>query len=321
MPEPVGWRGVARKRVAVLISGRGSNMAALIYAAQAEDCPFDVVLVASDKPDAAGLALARAEGVAVADLPAARSDRAGFEAALGDAIEAAGIDVVACAGYMRILGDAFIARFAGRIINIHPSLLPAHRGLDTHKAVLAAGERVTGATVHHVIVELDAGPVLGQVRVTVQPGDSIASLAERVRIAEHQLYPRVLAELIARDSGPEAVLARVRELALALPAAGEKLTHGMPGFFVTGGKFFAYFTHDHHGDGITALLVKASGVEEQAQLIENDPELYYRPAYFGPSGWIGIRLDAGAVDWLHIEDWLTRSWRVSAPKRLAGLPI
>ena len=310
-----------RARVAVLISGRGSNMAALIYAAQAEDCPYTVVLVASDKPDAEGLALARAEGVAVAELPAARGDKAGFEAALGDAIDDARIDVIACAGYMRILSDDFVRRFAGRIINIHPSLLPAHKGLDTHAAVLAAGERVTGATVHRVIAELDAGAILGQVRVAVQAGDDVASLSERVRIAEHQLYPRVLGELLARENGPEAVLARVRELALGLPAAEEKLSHGMPGFFVTGGKFFAYFTRDHHSDGITALLVKASGVEEQAQLIENDPELYYRPAYFGPSGWIGIRLDAGAVDWGHIEEWLTRSWRVSAPKRLAGLPI
>ena len=294
-------------------------MAALIYAAQADDCPYEVALVASDKPDAEGLALARAEGVAVAELPPARSNRAGFEAALAEAIDAAGIDTIACAGYMRILGDDFVKRYAGRIINIHPSLLPAHKGLDTHAAVLAAGEAVTGATVHHVVAELDSGPILGQVRVTVQPGDTVETLAERVRIAEHQLYPRVLAELVAAEVGPEAVLAKVRALALALPAAAEKLTHGMPGFFVEGGKFFAYYTRDHHGDGITALLVKASGVEEQAQLIENDPDLYYRPAYFGPSGWVGIRLDGGAVDWGHIEDWLSRSWRMSAPKRLAAM--
>lgn len=308
-----------RSRVAVLISGRGSNMAALIYAAQAEDCPYEVALVASDKPDAEGLALARAEGVAVAELPPARGNRAGFEVSLAEAIDAAGIDTIACAGYMRILGDDFVKRYAGRIINIHPSLLPAHKGLDTHAAVLAAGEAVTGATVHHVVAELDSGPILGQVRVTVQPGDTVETLAERVRIAEHQLYPRVLAELVAAEVGPEAVLAKVRALALALPAAAEKLTHGMPGFFVEGGKFFAYYTRDHHGDGITALLVKASGVEEQAQLIENDPELYYRPPYFGPSGWVGIRLDGGAVDWGHIEDWLSRSWRMSAPKRLAAM--
>lgn len=294
-------------------------MAALIYAAQAEDCPYEVALVASDKPDAEGLALARAEGVAVAELPPARGNRAGFEVSLAEAIDAAGIDTIACAGYMRILGDDFVKRYAGRIINIHPSLLPAHKGLDTHAAVLAAGEAVTGATVHHVVAELDSGPILGQVRVTVQPGDTVETLAERVRIAEHQLYPRVLAELVAAEVGPEAVLAKVRALALALPAAAEKLTHGMPGFFVEGGKFFAYYTRDHHGDGITALLVKASGVEEQAQLIENDPELYYRPAYFGPSGWVGIRLDGGAVDWGHIEDWLSRSWRMSAPKRLAAM--
>ncbi|TFU03799.1 phosphoribosylglycinamide formyltransferase [Polymorphobacter arshaanensis] len=307
------------KRVAVLISGRGSNMAALIYAAQAPDCPYEVALVASDKPDAEGLALARAEGVATANLPPARGNRAGFEIALADAIDAAGIDYIACAGYMRILGDDFVKRYAGRIINIHPSLLPAHKGLDTHAAVLAAGEKVTGATVHHVVAELDSGPILGQVRVAVQPGDTVETLAERVRIAEHQLFPRVLAELVAAEVSPEALLTKVRALALGLPAAAEKLSHGSPGFFVEGGKFFAYFSYDHHHDGVTGLLVKASGVEEQAQLIENDPDLYYRPAYLGPSGWVGIRLDGGAVDWGHIEDWLSRSWRMSAPKRLAAM--
>ncbi len=120
---------------------------------------------------------------------------------------------------------------------------------------------------------------------------------------------------------PEALLDRVRALALALPEAEERLTHGAPGFFVRGGTFFARWSANHHGDGRTAVLVKASGVEEQSVLIEQQPDLYFRPAYLGPSGWIGIRLDSGAVDWAHVEDWLTRSWRASAPKRLAALPI
>jgi hypothetical protein len=193
--------------------------------------------------------------------------------------------------------------------------------LGVHEAVLAAGEAKTGCTVHLVTPALDDGPIMGQAEVAVLPGDTPESLAERVHYAEHQLYPRVLARLVSERSGPEARLARVRALALALPAAAEKLSHGMNGFFVEGGKFFAYFIHNHHGDGITALLVKASGVEEQAQLIENDPDLYYRPAYFGPSGWIGIRLDGGEVDYGHVEDWLERSWRASAPKRLAAMMV
>jgi hypothetical protein len=222
---------------------------------------------------------------------------------------------------MRLVSSGFAQKWMGRMVNIHPSLLPAHKGLHVHEAVLAAGETVSGCSVHMVTAELDDGPVLGQARVAVLPGDTPDTLAARVLIAEHQLYPRILADLVRAATGPAALLGRVRTLALALPAAAEKLSHGMNGFYVEGGKFFAYFIDNHHGDGITALLVKASGVEEQAQLIENDPELYYRPAYFGPAGWVGIRLDTGANDWAHIEDWLTRSWRANAPKRLAALPF
>jgi formyltetrahydrofolate-dependent phosphoribosylglycinamide formyltransferase len=310
-----------KTRVGVLISGRGSNMAALLYASQAPDCPYEIVLVASNVPEAPGLALARAEGVPVFAQAHQGLKRAEFDAVIDAELERHGVEVVALAGYMRLLSDAFVTKWQGRCLNIHPSLLPAHKGLDVHEAVLAAGDKVTGCTVHLVTPALDDGPILGQVRVAVLPGDTPDSLANRVHYAEHQLYPRVLAQLVSAASGPEALLARVRSLALALPAAAEKLSHGAPGFYVEGGKFFAYFSRDHHGNGITALLVKASGVEEQAQLIENDPELYFRPAYFGPSGWVGIRLDTGSVDWAHIEEWLTRSWRASAPKRLAALPI
>jgi formyltetrahydrofolate-dependent phosphoribosylglycinamide formyltransferase len=310
-----------KTRVGVLISGRGSNMAALLYASQAPDCPYEVVLVASNVPDAPGLQLAAAEGIPVFARPHQGVKRADFDAIIDAELARHSVEIVALAGYMRLLSDAFVAKWAGRCLNIHPSLLPKHKGLDVHAAVLAAGEATTGATVHLVTPDLDDGPVLGQVQVAVLPGDTPETLAERVHYAEHQLYPRVLAALVNDRSGPEALLARVRTPALALPEAEEKLSHGMNGFFVRGGKFFAYFINNHHGDGITALLVKASGIEEQAQLIENDPELYYRPAYFGPSGWIGIRLDTGDVDWAHIEDWLARSWRASAPKRLAMLPL
>ena len=310
-----------RARVGVLISGRGSNMAALLYAARAETCPYEIAIVLSNQPDAPGLALARAEGVPVFAASHRGVDRAAFDGLMDAELDRAGVTHVALAGYMRLLSDAFVAKWAGRMVNIHPSLLPLHKGLHVHEAVLAAGEAVTGCSVHLVTPELDDGPVLGQTRVAVMAGDTPASLAQRVQYAEHQLYPRVLAELVSADAGPEAALARVRALALALPAAAEKLSHGALGFFVTGGKFFAYFTKDHHGDGITALLVKASGVEEQAMLIESDPDLYFRPAYFGVAGWIGIRLDLGTTDWAHIEGWLTRSWRASAPKRLAALPF
>jgi phosphoribosylglycinamide formyltransferase 1 len=310
-----------RARVGVLISGTGSNMAALLYASQATDCPYEIALVASNNPAAPGLALAAAEGVPVFARSHQGLARAEFDTLIDAELTRHGVEYVALAGYMRLLSDAFVAKWQGRCLNIHPSLLPAHKGLDVHQAVLAAGETVTGCTVHLVTQELDDGPILGQARVAVLPGDTPETLATRVHYAEHQLYPRMLSGLIAARTGPDALLARVRALALALPEAEEKLSHGSPGFFVRGGKFFAYFSHDHHHDGVTGLLVKASGVEEQAQLIENDPELYYRPAYFGPSGWIGIRLDSGDVDWAHIEGWMTRSWRASAPKRLAMLPF
>ncbi len=308
-----------KTRVGVLISGRGSNMAALVYASRAADCPYEIVLVASNVPDAPGLQLAAAEGIAVFAHDHRGLKRAEFDTIIGAELARHGVEMVALAGYMRLLSDAFVAKWAGRCLNIHPSLLPRHKGLDVHEAVLAAGEAETGCTVHLVTPDLDDGPVLGQVKVAVLPGDTPESLATRVHYAEHQLYPRVLAKLIADTDSPEARLAKVRALALALPEAAEKLSHGAPGFFVKGGKFFAYFSHDHHQDGVTALLVKASGVEEQAQLIENDPALYYRPPYFGPSGWIGIRLDRGEIDWNHIENWLLRSWQASAPKRIATM--
>ena len=308
-----------KSRVAVLISGTGSNMAALLYASQADDCPYQIVLVASNNPAAPGLALAAAEGVQTFARDHHGLNRADFDAVIDAELERTGVTHVALAGYMRLLSDGFVAKWQGRCLNIHPSLLPAHKGLHVHEAVLAAGETVTGCTVHLVTPALDDGPVLGQTRVAVLPGDTPATLAARVHYAEHQLYPRALAALIAADTGPQAVLARVRRLALALPKTDEKLSHGSPGFFVRGGKFFAYWSQDHHGDGITALLVKASGIEEQAMLIERDPDLYFRPPYFGPSGWIGIRVDVGTIDWAHVESWLTRSWQAVAPKRLARL--
>ena len=309
---------MARVPVAILISGSGTNMAALLYASRAGDCPYEIVLVASNNPDAAGLTLAAAEGVATFVLPHRGMTRAEHDAAMDAAIRAAGAQFVALAGYMRILSAEFVARWEGRMVNIHPSLLPQYPGLHTHERALAAGDRHAGCSVHLVTAELDSGPLLGQTTVAVQTGDTPETLATRVLIAEHQLYPRCLAELVSRESSPDHLVAQVRERALALPEADEVLSHGMPCFGVTKGKKFAYVSLDHHGDGKTALLVKVSGLDEQQQLIENDPERYYRPAYFGDA-WIGIRLDIGGTDWDHIGEWLQRSWRMSAPKKLTAL--
>lgn len=307
-----------RAQVAVLISGSGTNMAALLYASRLEDCPYEIVLVASNNPGAAGITLARAEGVTTFVLAHKGMTRAAHDEAMDAAIRAAGAKFVALAGYMRILSPELVARWEGRMVNIHPSLLPKYPGLHTHDRALAAGDTQAGCSVHLVTTELDAGPLLGQTAVAILPGDTAEALAARVLIAEHQLYPRCLAELVTRDTSPDHLVAQVRERALALPDADEVLSHGMPCFGVTKGKKFAYVSLDHHGDGKTALLVKVSGLDEQQQLIENDPQRYYRPAYFGDA-WVGIRLDIGGNDWDHIGEWLQRSWRMSAPKKLTAL--
>ncbi|WP_353216858.1 phosphoribosylglycinamide formyltransferase [Sandarakinorhabdus sp.] len=309
-----------RARVGVLISGRGSNMAALLYASRLYDCPYEIVVVGSNDPQAAGLALATAEGIATFAHNHVGRKRAEFDALITRELAAAGVTHIALAGYMRLLSAEFVAHWQGRCLNIHPSLLPKHKGLHTHAAVLAAGEDETGCTIHIVTPELDGGPVLAQARIKLLPGDTPETLAVRVQYAEHQLYPRVLADFVSADSRPEALLARVRSLALNLPAAAEKLSHGSPGFFVEGGKFFAYFSENHHGDGVTSLLLKVSGVDEAAMLIERDPDRYFRPKYFGPAGWVGIVLTDGP-DWAMIEAMLTAAWRLCAPKRLAMLPI
>lgn len=310
---------MAKARVGVLISGRGSNMAALVYAAKRPDCPYEIVLVAANDPDAPGLRLAEAEGIATFGLHHKGMKRAEFDAVIDGELRKAGADYVALAGYMRLLSSEFVGKWDGRMLNIHPSLLPKYKGLDTHQRALDAGDAVAGCSVHVVTPELDDGPVLGQIEVTILPGDTADGLASRILIAEHQLYSRVLADFVTADTRPEALLDRLRTLALALPESYQKASHGTQAFGVEGGKMFAYFQQNHHGDGITAVLVKTGGEEEQAMLIESDPELYYRPAYLGPSGWVGIRLDRPPVDWGHIEQWLGKSWRRAAPKQLTKL--
>jgi len=307
-----------RAKVAVLISGSGTNMAALLYASRADDCPYEIVLVASNNPQAGGLKLAEAESVPTFVLPHKGMEREDHDAAMDAAIRKSGAEYVALAGYMRILTSGFVARWEGRMLNIHPSLLPKYPGLHTHERALEAGDAQAGCTVHLVSAELDAGPILGQTAVAVLPGDTVDSLAARVLIAEHQLYSRCLAGLVSLATDPDWLVAQVRALALAQPEADEVVSHGMPCFGILGGKKFAYVSLDHHGDGKTALLVKISGADEQAMLIDQDAERYYRPAYFG-DGWIAIRLDLGDTDWEAIGDWLARSWRAVAPKKLTRL--
>jgi phosphoribosylglycinamide formyltransferase 1 len=307
-----------RAKVAVLISGSGTNMAALLYASRTAGCPFEIVLVASNNPDAGGLKLAEAEGVATFVLPHKGMDRAAHDAAVDAAIRQSGAQYVALAGYMRVLTAEFVAGWEGRMVNIHPSLLPSYKGLHTHQRALEAGDKQAGCTVHLVTAELDDGPILGQIAVAVLPGDTADSLAARVLIAEHQLYARCLAELVGRGTSPAWLTQQVRTRAMALPEAEESLSHGMACFGIVKGKKFAWVSNDHHGDGKCALLVKISGPDEQAQLIDNDPPRYYRPAYFG-SDWIAIRLDLGDTDWEAIGEWLARSWRSIAPKKLTAL--
>jgi phosphoribosylglycinamide formyltransferase 1 len=177
--------------LALLISGRGSNMSAIVRACLRGDIAARPAIVISDRSAAAGLERARELGVPTLALAAASPEA--LERELAAALDAVRPDVIALAGFMRILSAAFVARYAGRMLNIHPSLLPAYRGLHTHRRVLAAGERRHGASVHFVTEELDGGPVVLQSRVAVRPGDTEATLAARVQATEHVIYPRVLA--------------------------------------------------------------------------------------------------------------------------------
>lgn len=185
-----------RVRVAVLISGAGSNMAALIDAARDPGAPFEIAVVVSNRPDAAGLAVAEAKGVATAVVdhgPFGR-DREAHERVVQTVLETHDVQLVALAGYMRLLTPWLVQRWAGRMLNIHPSLLPKYPGLHTHARAIAAGDAEAGCTVHLVTEGVDDGPVLAQARVPVLPDDTPGSLAQRVLVAEHALYPRALAD-------------------------------------------------------------------------------------------------------------------------------
>lgn len=193
-----------KKRVAILISGGGSNMAALLDSMEEHDHPAEPVLVLSNLPGAPGIDKARRRGVATAvvDHRPFRADRAGFEEALQATLEGVAPDILCLAGFMRILTPDFIAAWEGRMLNVHPSLLPKYKGLHTHARALAAGDATAGCSVHVVTADLDGGPVLGQAPVSIQPGDTEESLAARVLAEEHRLYPAVLRQFARGELSP-----------------------------------------------------------------------------------------------------------------------
>jgi phosphoribosylglycinamide formyltransferase-1 len=182
------------RRVAILISGRGSNMRALVERADG----YEVRVVASNKPQAEGLQWARERGLNTWALESKGIAKEGFDRLLSDALDEQEIGTIALAGFMRILSPWFVQQWRGRILNIHPSLLPKYRGLDTHARAIEAGDTVGGCSVHLVTEELDAGEVLGQAEVPIKPGDTAATLEQRVLAAEHDLYPRILSEFVRR---------------------------------------------------------------------------------------------------------------------------
>jgi phosphoribosylglycinamide formyltransferase-1 len=185
---------MARKRVAILISGRGSNMAALIEAAGDPDYPAEIALVVANRPDAAGLKVATAAGIrtAVVDHTRFAKDREAFERALHGELEASRIDIVCLAGFMRLLTPWFVGRWESRLLNIHPALLPAFKGLDTHARALAGGVKIHGASVHFVVAATDSGPIIAQGAVPVRDDDTAETLAARVLAVEHRIYPLAL---------------------------------------------------------------------------------------------------------------------------------
>ena len=212
-----------RSRVAILISGRGSNMASLIAAAQDPAFPAEIALVVSNRPDAPGLARAAEAGIRTAIVDhKAHPDRAAFEVALSEVLSREQIAFICLAGFMRIFTDPFAEAWSGRMLNIHPSLLPSFKGLHPHRQALEAGCRIHGCTVHFVVPELDSGPIVAQAAVPVLPGDTEDALADRVLAEEHRLYPlglKLVATGAARLVGGKVEIAPGATSALGLSAA------------------------------------------------------------------------------------------------------
>jgi len=211
---------MARKRVAILISGRGANMGALIAAAKEPGYPAEIALVLSNRPEAGGLRRAGAEGIATAvvDHTGFGKDREAFERAVQAHLESHGIDIVCLAGFMRLFTSSFVSRWSGRMINVHPALLPSFKGLHTHERALAAGVKIHGATVHFVVPEVDSGPIIAQAAVPVLDGDTPDALAARVLAAELRLYPLALG-LVAGGKSSFASHGTVRNAAAVVPTA------------------------------------------------------------------------------------------------------
>lgn len=197
MPEA----GPEKAKVACLLSGNGTTMSALLFHSRLPACPYEVVLVASNDPDAPGLGIAAAEGIPTFAHPHKGMERAAHEAIMQEALAASGAQYLALCGYMRILTADFVQSWAGRMVNTHPSLLPKYKGLDTHARAIAAGDSHGGCSVHIVTPELDAGPVLGQTAVAILPDDTPDSLSRRVLLAEYQLYPRMLSDYVMQEHG------------------------------------------------------------------------------------------------------------------------
>ena len=308
-------------KVACLLSGNGTTMSALLFQSRLPGCPYEIVLVASNRPDAPGLKIAKAEGIATFAHPSKGMDRREHEQIMDAALRESGAEYLALCGYMRILTEDFVAGWEGRMVNTHPSLLPKYKGLDTHQRAIDAGDKFGGCSIHLVTAELDGGPLLGQVPVAILPDDTADSLAARVILAEYQLYPRLFAEYVGRQYRSDWLLEKVSELALAQPEAEHRESHGSPAWHTGGksGKFFAYFLDQFHGTDHISVLVKTSGPDEVIGLSETAPETYFKPAYYGASGWVGIILNRPGVEWELVTEWIERSWRMVAPKRLTKL--
>jgi phosphoribosylglycinamide formyltransferase 1 len=188
-----------RKRVGVLISGRGSNMAALVQAARDPDYPAEIVCVISNRPDAAGLKFAQGRNIPTHVIDHKKfATREAFDAALNDYLQSQDLDLIACAGFMRVMTPVLLEPWAGKMINVHPSLLPLYKGTHTHERALADGVKVHGCSVHYVTEELDGGPVVARAEVPVLPGDTPETLSARVLVEEHKLYPKALAMVASR---------------------------------------------------------------------------------------------------------------------------
>ncbi len=299
-----------------MLSGNGTTMSSLLFHSRLPGCPYEIVLVASNQPEARGLKIAAAEGIATFAHSHKGMDREAHEALIDAALREAGAEYIALCGYMRVLTAGFVDGWAGRMLNTHPSLLPKYKGLHTHERAIEAGDsarRLLGARGHR----------RARRRAAARPGGGAHPAR---RHARHAVGARADGRVPAlpadarrlRRAREVARVARPRKCASArsrCPRPTEVGSHGMPCFGIEKGKKFAYVSLDHHGDGKTGLLVKISGPDEQAQLIDMDEERYYRPAYFG-DGWVGIRLDLGDTDWDAIGEWLRRSWQPVAPRRL-----